>query len=698
MNPKIVSIHARRIRDLTLARTLPNESEAFEQIKIPAGNFPNGFDGAEAVSISQLTNIIGNYIFYKPVADFEDKIKQVIDELIKLGNTRGFATEQELKAWTPDFNGATAKADDTKIVYRYDESLPENQRWVSTGLSEFEQSKNYVDNNKNFKTGILTSEDNLDNITEDGYYSAASSIANVELNYPIAEAGNLQVGLIGSVSKYQKYVTLSGKVYIRTKSVNWTAWKIQGVDLSNPKLTTQLLPSGTNLNDITTHGTYSFTAANANVETLNFPYKDNGTLQVERAGNGSITQIVFCMIGRMYVRFKSASWGTWFEIPTANRLPALLVDYPKLTTSPVGANIDLNTLTTHGVYSISSTNYLENLNYPIRDSGTLYVDRVGNASVSQLFLGLTGRIFLRFKSVNWNEWLEFVSLKKLSTYFQAEELKQAEKLKESLKAPKLDTVTSVAYVVAPVSPTGEVLNPILSKNPDRKIAIASVTKIMTCLIALESNISLDTEVTIQPEDIVTGSGFNFFKESDVVTLRDCLYGMMLPSANIAALATARVIKGSVDAFVTSMNEKAAALGMTSTLFKNPTGLSATDQTTTANDLVKLMKAALDNEVLRSIWGELTYTYTASGETRTIESSLVAVQQHKPWVLGGKTGTLGSICNQTTAINLPNGYTGIVVQLSAPNSDSRAADVETLALNAINNFIYPSVTEITPKLY
>lgn len=63
-----------------------------------------------------------------------------VEDVINHNMTRGFATEALLKAWTPDFNGARAKADDTKSIYRYDESLPINERWVNTGLSELDQA------------------------------------------------------------------------------------------------------------------------------------------------------------------------------------------------------------------------------------------------------------------------------------------------------------------------------------------------------------------------------------------------------------------------------------------------------------------------------------------------------------------------------------------------------------------------------
>ncbi len=629
----------------------------------------------------------------------EQKASQAIEKVIEHGMVRGFVTEALLKAWKPNFDGARAKADDTKKIWRWELTSAAGAtqitgNWVDTGLSELDQAKLYTDSNPMFQALHLTVDMNLDDVLTDGHYSAKATEASVERNYPVAEAGHLEVGRIGAASRYQRYTTLSGKIFVRTKSTNWGDWKIQGMDLTHPKISSSVLPANTDLNNITTHGTYSFVTTNALIE-LNFPFKDNGTLVVERAGNASLTQIAYCMAGRTYVRFRSASWGSWIEIPTANRIMALVGESPKITSNLLPANTDLDNLTTHGVYSFSSANADPALNFPLKDSGTLIVDRLGNVSLSQLALCLTGRMFMRFKSTNWGAWVEIATVNNLIETIKLESNKQA---KDRLSVPDLASITSSSYVVIPIDPMGNPLNPLISKNPSRSLPPASLTKTMTVLLAIESGVSLDTQVNILAEDIVTGSGFNFFKEDETVTLRDCLYGMMLPSANIAALAVARTIGGTVDNFVVQMNQRAQSLGMINTVFKNPTGLAATGQITTANDFALLTKAALDNPIMRSIWGQHSYSYVASGETRTITSSLVAVQNYELWVLGGKTGTLGSICNQMTAIRLPNNYTGLVVQMNAPDSESRANDVAALSLYSINKFCYPSPNQILETVY
>ena len=229
----------------------------------------------------------------------EQKASQAIEKVIEHGMVRGFVTEALLKAWKPNFDGARAKADDTKKIWRWELTSAAGAtqitgNWVDTGLSELDQAKLYTDSNPMFQALHLTVDMNLDDVLTDGHYSAKATEASVERNYPVAEAGHLEVGRIGAASRYQRYTTLSGKIFVRTKSTNWGDWKIQGMDLTHPKISSSVLPANTDLNNITTHGTYSFVTTNALIE-LNFPFKDNGTLVVERAGNASLTQIVMAL-------------------------------------------------------------------------------------------------------------------------------------------------------------------------------------------------------------------------------------------------------------------------------------------------------------------------------------------------------------------------------------------------------------------
>lgn len=110
------------------------------------------------------------------------------------------------------------------------------------------------------------------------------------------------------------------------------------------------------------------------------------------------------------------------------------------------------------------------------------------------------------------------------------------------------------------------------KNTEQELAIASTTKIMTALVALETG-NLSDKVTVKQNHLKEGSSM-YLRAGEVLTLEELLYGLLLPSGNDAAECIADHCSGGVERFVARMNEKAAALGMTHTSFANPSGLDA----------------------------------------------------------------------------------------------------------------------------
>ena len=148
------------------------------------------------------------------------------------------------------------------------------------------------------------------------------------------------------------------------------------------------------------------------------------------------------------------------------------------------------------------------------------------------------------------------------------------------------------------SRTGEVL---FGKCENEKLPMASTTKIMSVLIALEKG-DLDEKFTVDSQAIkVEGSSMGL-KEGDVVTMRDLCYGMLLPSGNDAANAAAVRIAGSVEKFVDLMNEKAESIGLGSTHFVTPSGLDddTDEHYSTAYDMAVLTKKALENPNFREM--------------------------------------------------------------------------------------------------
>lgn len=144
--------------------------------------------------------------------------------------------------------------------------------------------------------------------------------------------------------------------------------------------------------------------------------------------------------------------------------------------------------------------------------------------------------------------------------------------------------------------TGAVL---YEKNADEPLPIASTTKIMTAMIVLERCGLTDT-VEILPEYTGVEGSSMYLKAGSRYTVEDLLYGMMLQSGNDAAVALACHTAGSVEAFAELMNEKAAALGLTQTHFRNPHGLDASGHGSTARELSKIAAAAMENETFRTI--------------------------------------------------------------------------------------------------
>jgi hypothetical protein len=129
---------------------------------------------------------------------------------------------------------------------------------------------------------------------------------------------------------------------------------------------------------------------------------------------------------------------------------------------------------------------------------------------------------------------------------------------------------------------------VAEKEADVSIYPASMTKVMTALLALEANPDLEQPVTL-PEDIfpelrAEGASMAGFQPGETATVRDLLYGALLPSGAECCEALAREVSGSEEAFVELMNQKAAELGMRSTHFCNPTGLHDPEHVSTVRDM------------------------------------------------------------------------------------------------------------------
>ena len=154
---------------------------------------------------------------------------------------------------------------------------------------------------------------------------------------------------------------------------------------------------------------------------------------------------------------------------------------------------------------------------------------------------------------------------------------------------------------------------VYAKNMDQVLYPGATVKVMTTLLTLE-NAQLSDQVTMTATGVsgVTDGGASISAQLDeVFTVEQCLYAIMLASANDVALQIAEQIGGSVDGFVQMMNNRAVELGCTNTVFTNPTGLPDENQHTTAHDMALITKAAIDNESFRAIAETTSYTIPAT---------------------------------------------------------------------------------------
>lgn len=155
--------------------------------------------------------------------------------------------------------------------------------------------------------------------------------------------------------------------------------------------------------------------------------------------------------------------------------------------------------------------------------------------------------------------------------------------------------TSAASAVLIEQRSGRVL---YEQNGDEERLIASITKIMTAVVALEHG-QLQQEYTVTAQDMAEGSSM-YLKPGDVLCLEELLYGLMLVSGNDAALAVAHCVSGETEDFVALMNETAEALGMTHSHFANPNGLDAEGHYASARDMAVLAAHALKDQNFRRI--------------------------------------------------------------------------------------------------
>ena len=174
-----------------------------------------------------------------------------------------------------------------------------------------------------------------------------------------------------------------------------------------------------------------------------------------------------------------------------------------------------------------------------------------------------------------------------------------------------------------------------SREPDTRRAMASLTKIMTAVVALESS-SLTETVDVTAEALRVGESTSFLRQGDRLTMQDMLKALLVKSGNDAAQAIALHVAGSTDAFAVMMNDKAAELGLSNTRFSNAHGLDALNHATSARDLATLSRYAMSKPAFRSIVGMKQVTIGIGSRKESLPNTNVLINNYQG-VTGIKTG-------------------------------------------------------------
>ena len=231
-----------------------------------------------------------------------------------------------------------------------------------------------------------------------------------------------------------------------------------------------------------------------------------------------------------------------------------------------------------------------------------------------------------------------------------------------------------------------------SKNDTKKTSIASLTKMMTTLVAIEEIDNLDKIVTIKERDFEGTVGYSKagFKVGDKVTYRDLLYGIILPSGADAVNAVVNNTLG-YDKFIKKMNETAKKIGMNDTSYANPVGKDDENNYSTSNDLAKLLKYALKNETFKTIFTTKNYK-TSNG--LNLESTVNRYENilNTNEIKGAKSGftkDAGRCLASITTLNDVD-YLLVVINSSTTSPYNAVKDTITIYDYYNNNYGYKNI--------
>ena len=238
---------------------------------------------------------------------------------------------------------------------------------------------------------------------------------------------------------------------------------------------------------------------------------------------------------------------------------------------------------------------------------------------------------------------------------------------------------------------------IYEKNPDDKVYIASLTKIMTAIVAIENIEDLDQRI------LITGNMINNlandlskvgFIEGEVVTYRDLLYGTLLKSGADATDILAISISGSVNEFVKLMNQKAKDLGMDNSNFENTIGIEGTNHHSSARDLATLLKYAIKNETFLEVFSSKTYISTNKEHDMNGPLKYITDKDNInfKYIKGAKTGytSKAGLCLASIATYKGIDYLLVTIGADYENKTQHMEDSKKIYEYFFNNYEYKKI--------
>lgn len=257
---------------------------------------------------------------------------------------------------------------------------------------------------------------------------------------------------------------------------------------------------------------------------------------------------------------------------------------------------------------------------------------------------------------------------------------EAEAVLETAAKNMKEPETYSKHIICMERSTGEVL---YEKDAYTQTAMASTTKILTCIIALE-NCDMTETVEISSKAAHTGGSTLGISAGSTMTMESLIYGLMLRSGNDCAVAIAEHIGGSIEEFAEIMNEKAKALGLVNSHFVTPHGLDNDDHYSTAYDMAILTNYALNNDKFREIVGVKTTTIMIGNSPRTI-SNTNELLGNVDGVYGVKTGFTGNAGRCLITSCRKGNLDIIIVVLGADTKKIRGLDTRNIITYIFANY-------------